>query len=388
MINKATVIIAMTSCGLLGGAAFAQPADENAQSTPTNGMVFLINVDEDEEMDGLLRWEQELGSRGLTAMIDVSGPVLDAYPQLFKRLAQDGHEVIGGNAEVCWDVPYEEQYQAMLAVKTNLESLTGKPMQVFGCKYFSYDENTVKAAEVLGIPYVLGRGTEDIRAMIYTPNEYDVGIIKVSNVEFSGMGRGSLCDISLYWRGATEADFAKMVDASLSQNPDSMILVSHPHIGGTKVGYWNVYADALASSAVEWRSFNDWLDQVAAVARPYSDIPENREVQYLDPTPVVPLDQLENLPEIGEKIVMFHNGLGPMCKEAEAFLADLDYPIEEHLTGESNFHALLDCYRIQFPESEGISNSYEYFPIIFLNDRAFSGFDQSVRTAIEDEIDQ
>lgn len=75
-----------------------------------------------------------------------------------------------------------------------------------------------------------------------------------------------------------------------------------------------------------------------------------------------------------------------MCKDAEAFLADLDYPIEEHLSDEKNFHSLLDRYRIQFPDSEGVSEDYEYFPIIFLKDRAFSGFDGSVRQAIEDEI--
>lgn len=49
-------------------------------------------------MDGLLRWETELRSRGLTAMIKASGPVLETYPQLFKRLAQDGHKIIGGLA--------------------------------------------------------------------------------------------------------------------------------------------------------------------------------------------------------------------------------------------------------------------------------------------------
>lgn len=321
-------------------------------------------------------------------MVDVSGPVLDAHPQLFKRLAEEGHAVIGGNSEVCWDEPYEEQYQAMLAVKTNVESLTGKPMQVFGCKYFSYDENTVKAADALGVPFVLGRGTEDIRALIHKPEEYDVGIIKVSNVEFSGMGRGSLCDISLYWRGATDTDFADMVKASLDQSPDSMILVSHPHIGGTKVGYWSVYADALDSSAVEWRSFDDWLDHVTVVTRPYTDIPENRDVQYLDPVPVVPLDQLQDLPTVGETLVMFHNGRGPMCHDAQAFLAGLGYPVEEHLVGEKNFHGLLDRYRIQIPNSEGVSAAYEYFPIIFLKGRAFSGFDETVRSAIEDEIAQ
>lgn len=388
MTRKASDILAMALCCLVGGAASAQDTEAEAQTDATNGMIFLINVDEDEDMDGLLQWEKELRARGLTAMVDVSGPVLDAHPQLFKRLAQNGHAVIGGNSEVCWDVPYEEQYQAMLAVKTNVESLTGKPMQVFGCKYFSYDENTVKAAQALGVPYVLGRGTEDIRALIHKPEEYDVGIIKVSNVEFSGMGRGSLCDISLYWRGATDADFADMVKASLAQSPDSMILVSHPHIGGTKVGYWNVYADALESPAVEWRSFEDWLDHVAVVTRPYADIPENREVQYLDPTPVVPLDQLQDLPAVGEKLVMFHNGLGPMCKDAQDFLAGLDYPLEEHLIGDKNFHSLLDRYRIQFPQSEGVSDAYEYFPIIFVKGRAFSGFDKAVRTAIEAEIDQ
>ena len=52
----------------------------------------------DEEMDGLLRWETELQSCGIAAMIKASGPVLETYPQLFKRLAQDAHEIIGGLA--------------------------------------------------------------------------------------------------------------------------------------------------------------------------------------------------------------------------------------------------------------------------------------------------
>ena len=235
---------------------------------------------------------------------------------------------------------------------------------------------------------MLARGTEDVRAVVYAPDEYDVGIIEVSNVEFSEMGRGSLCDISLYSRGATEAEFSEVVAASIAKSPDSMILVSHAHIGGTKVGYWNVYADALASPAFVWRSFNDWLDNAVVIARPFSEIPENREVQYLEPKPSVPLEQLQNLPQVGEKLVVFHNGRGPMCKDAEAFIAGLDYPVEEHLSDEKNFYTLPDRYRIQFPQSEGVSGAYKFFPIIFLKDRAFSGFDETVRTAIEDEIGQ
>jgi len=380
--------IALTCLLATAGLAQQQSGEVSSAtaSANTNGLIYLINAHADEPMDGLLRWETELRTRGLTAMIKASGPVLETYPQLFKRLANEGHEIIGGYAGICWDMPYEEQYQAMLAVKKDMESLTGKPMKVFACKYSSYDENTIRAAEALNVPYVLARGTEDVRALIYKPEEYDVGIIEVSNVEFAEMGRGSLCDISLYARGATDADFAKVVEASVSKSPDSMILVSHPHIGGTKVGYWNVYAKTLESSSFDWRTFDDWLANVTVVSSAYTEIPENREVQYLEPTPVVPLEQLENLPEVGEKLVMFHNGQGPMCQEAEAFLEALDYPIEEHLNDEKNFYSLLDGYRIQFPESEGVSDAYEYFPIIFLKGKAYSGFDDTVRRAIENEI--
>ena len=389
MIQRLSRIFAFAFCCLVGNSgAFAQTTDNRLEAEATNGLIYLINAHADEEMDGLLRWEQELRSRGLTAMIKASGPVLETYPQIFRRLAHEGHEIIGGYAGVCWDMPYEDQLHAMQAVKTDMEALTDKPMQVFACAYSSYDENTVKAAEALGVSYILVRGTEDIRAMIYRPEEYNVGIIEVSNVAFAEMGRGSLCDISLYARGATEADFAEVVEESLSQSPDSMVLVSHPHIGGTKVGYWNVYAVALASPAFAWRRFEDWLENVAVDVRPYADIPENREVEYLEPTPVVPLDQLQDLPEVGEKLVIFHNGEGSMCKDAEAFLMGLDYPIEEHLTDEKSFYALLDRYRIQIPQSEGLSDAYEYFPIIFLKNRAFSGFNENVRGALEAEIDQ
>jgi hypothetical protein len=372
---------------MLGIAASAQEVpDADAGVRPINGLIYLINTDAQAEIDGLLKWEFELRDRGLTAMVKASNPVLETYPEVFRRLAQEGHEIIGGYPGICWDMPYEEQHAAMQAVKTQMESLTGKPMRVFACSYSSYDENTLKAAEVLGVPYVLARGTEDVRALIYRPTEYDVGLLEVSNVEFGELGKGSLCDISLYSRGATEADFAQVFAESLTKAPDSMILVSHPHIGGTKVGYWRVYEDALASGSVVWRTFDDWLAQVTVVSRPYSDIPENRELDYLEPQPAVPLEQLADLPDVGRKIVVFHNGQGPMCKDAKAFLDGLDYPVEEHLTDERNFLPLLERYRVPHGQSEGVSTAFEYFPIIFVNGRAFSGFNDAVKAAIESEI--
>ena len=379
----------LTALAILAFTLLARPdarAGETPASAPINGLVYLINTHADEDIDGLLRWEIELRKRDLTALIKASNPVLASYPEVFRRLAGEGHEIIGGYAGICWDKPYEEQLAAMRSVKTDMERLTGKPMRVFACSYSSYDENTLRAAETLGVPYVLARGTEDIRALIYRPKEYDVGLIEVSNVAFGTLGRGSLCDISLFSRGATDADFAAVVEASLAKHPDSMILVSHPHIGGTKVGYWSTYAAALANPAVTWRTFDDWLSHVTVAVRPLAEIPENREVQYLEPKPAVPLDKLANLPEVGDKLVIFHNGKGPMCKEALAFIAGLDYPVEEHLVGERDFLPMLERYGARFTKSEGVSDAFEFFPIIFIEGRAFSGFDAGVRAAIEAEI--
>jgi len=67
-----------------------------------------------------------------------------------------------------------------------------------------------------------------------------------------------------------------------------------------------------------------------------------------------------------------------MCKDAGVFFEELDYPIEEHLNTEKSFYDLLDRYRVQYTESEGVSDGFEYFPHIFLADRAFSGFDEGV----------
>ena len=92
-------------------------------------------------------------------------------------------------------------------------------MRVFSSAYFAYDENTLKAADELGVEYVLARGTSDVEAIIYQPDEYDCKIISVSNVTFADMGRGSLCDYSLYARGATAEEFDQILDETLEKYP-------------------------------------------------------------------------------------------------------------------------------------------------------------------------
>lgn len=380
-LSRICVALALVACGAMGALA---PAC--SQAAKINGLMYLIQNDPADAADGLLKWEAELNKRGLTALIKASKPVLEKYPELFRKLAREGHVIMGGYAGICWDMPYAKQYQAIKETKEYMETLTGRKMLVFACQYSSYDENTVKAAQALGVPYVLARGTEDVRALLYKPKEYNVRLLEVSNVEFGKMGKGSLCDISLFSRGATEADFSRVFEESVAKQPDSMILVSHPHIGGVKAGYWKIYEAALASSRVAWQPFEGWMKKVKTVELAYRQIPENREVEYLEPKPAVPLEQLENLPDAGRKIVMFHNGKGPMCVEAKRFVDGLKYPLEEHLITEKNFLRLLESYRVQYPKSLGLSSEYGYFPIFIVRGKAYSGFNEEIRTMILKDI--
>ena len=264
--------------------------------TPTNGLIMLIEF---EKIEGIRHWERELDKRGLHALIQAQRDVLEKYPDDFARLAAKGYVISGLDAEKpFWDMPYDEQLARMRAVKQAVEAITHKPMRVLGSRYFAYDENTLRAADALGIEYVLGRGTAGALAIVYAAREYKARVISVSNVPFADMGTGSLCDYSLWARGSTGKDFGVVVDKVLASGHSDLILVSHAYIGGLYKEWWQVYETALADKRVTWRSFDDWIGSVKVTAQNYSEIPVNREVKYDTPKPAVPLPKLELLPEI------------------------------------------------------------------------------------------
>jgi hypothetical protein len=262
--------------------------------TPTNGLIMLIEF---EQIEGLRHWERELDMRGLTALVQAQHNVMEKYPEDFARLAAKDYPIAGIDAEKpFWDMPYDEQLARMGLAKNTVERIIHKPMRVFGSRYFAYDENTLKAADALGIEYVLGRGTAGALATIYAPREYKTKIISVSNVPFADMGTGSLCDYSLWARGSTDQDFAAMVDKVIATQQSDLILVSHAYIGGTYAGWWQAYESALARPEIKWRPFDDWVGTVKVNAMPLVEIPTNREVKYDTPRPAVPLEKLQRLP--------------------------------------------------------------------------------------------
>lgn len=261
----------------------------------TNGLIMLIEF---EQIEGIRQWEQQLDRRKLTALVQAQHDLIARHPKDFARLALKGYPIAGLFAEKpFWDVPYKEQLARMREVKEAIErTIVHKTMRVFGSRYFAYDENTLRAADALGVEYVLARGTAAERAIVYAPREYKAKIISVSNVPFAEMGTGSLCDYSLWARGSTDADFANVVQNVLARRPSDVILVSHAYLGGTKAKWWRTYEAALQNSHVRWRRFDDWVKAVSQIDLPYDQIPVNREVKYQAPKPATPLEQIENIP--------------------------------------------------------------------------------------------
>lgn len=316
MMNRVAIIaICVAFLGGCNSWPFAEPestdvqteaesaeGQSEAESVGTQKPQAFMQLIEFEGIQGLRNWGYELEERGLRALINVQAAFVEEYPEDIRWLADQGHEIMSGYPGGClWDVAYEDQLEGLREATERVEEVTGKPVRVISSRYFAYDENTLRAADELGIPYVLARGTSDVEALIYQPDEYDCKIISVSNVTFADMGRGSLCDYSLYARGATGTDFAQILDETLAKCPKRVMVVSHSYLGGLKKEWWDPYEQLLDSDEVQWvADFDEWVEPEIGVNInvPFSMVPDNREVKYETPTPAVPLEELEDVDEM------------------------------------------------------------------------------------------
>jgi hypothetical protein len=55
-----------------------------------------------------------------------------------------------------------------------------------------------------------------------------------------------------------------------------------------------------------------------------------------------------------------------------------------HLTTDTDFGTQLNAYKGSISKSEGISDSYGYYPIIFVDEKAYSGLAKRLRRNIKD----
>ncbi len=105
-----------------------------------------------------------------------------------------------------------------------------------------------------------------------------------------------------------------------------------------------------------------------------------------------PEDRTDELKVPKNKLLMFHNGRGPMCLEQLDFLDKADkcqeLEIVEYLTTQDSTYSIMKQYQRKFSESQGYSDSFRYLPITFINEHAYSGFDDDVKEMLEDDIDE
>lgn len=257
----------------------------------TRGMMVLIEF---EDVDGLKNWANDLERREIPGVVQIQHHLVDFHCDVIKDISDRGFEVSGLYAsDPFWNMDYDIQYEKMKEVKDKLEDCTGRKMKSFASRYFAYDETTLRVAEELEIEYIFARGTTGARATVYKPEEYNVKIISVSNVPYEDMGTGSLCDYSLWARGATPQEFEKTT-LDVFRKEDNVILVSHAYLGGAKLRWWNSYQKILNDVNAEWFSLEEFCEVYEEM--PNQKIPVNTEVEYHTPRPEIPFEEEPECP--------------------------------------------------------------------------------------------
>jgi hypothetical protein len=367
--------------------------EENPQ-----GLMLLIEF---EDTVGLNNFAYQMYERDIPGILMVNAQFVEENCEFVKGLQEYNIEMAGVcPGEPFWDIPYEEQYETMKTTKERIEACTGESVRVMGSKYFAYDENTLKAADALGIPYVFARGTTGSKATIYQTEEYEGKIFSVSNIDSPKWGTGSLCDYSYWAREGNPQDFKDELYSAF-ENYSKVSPVSHTYIGGAKARWNEIYIDMFDNIEVDWVTLDEFGK--VDVYESFENIPDNREVQYTTPKPEIPLDEevgvdnpcavveIEDDEEMEQSqiednnLVIFHNNRGSMCLEALQFFEDNNIEYTQYLDTDEDFLEQLSVYKDEYgSESEGVSTSYGFYPMIFYKGRAFSGFNESVGSTILD----
>ena len=409
-------------CYLKFGMEKSKVSDETG--TKAKGIMILIEY---KDTIGLANFVNEIEKRNISGLLMVTPEFVQKNCETIKEITKHNVEIVASNIGApFWDIPYEEQKTRILEMKEGIESCTGIPIRIISSTYMASDATTIKVAHELGIPYVTARGTTDAKATVYQVEDYpDVKILSVSNIPKVQYKYGSLCDYSYYERNGTPDDMMDELMRSIEPlTPKEQARygsylrvtpVSHTNIGGYLkpwmdmwINFWDTTKDEI-----EWVGLDEFMAD-ADWNLPLWQIPVNKNNPYTPDRirPVVSYDEVEKVYNpcrvenigketeeineteseekekynIGNKIMMFHNGNGSMCLEALNFIETIDYPVEQILDSEEGFSEKLDKLKTEFSSSEGVHPLFGYYPIIFVRDRVFSGFNETIKNEILKEI--
>lgn len=419
-INSRIALIAFLCCFQLGA-----NAKEGVDAAPPDGIMILI--ESTSEPTGLSTMVDQMKDRNIPGLLMVTPEFVQANcAEVKDALGTGSIEVVASNVGApFWGIPYEEQKSRIAKMMEGIESCTGEKPRIISSRYMASDMNTIKAAEELGIPYVTARGTTGAKATVYQPEGYKVKILSVSNIPLVPFKYGSLCDFSFYERAGTPEDMRKELTRSIQPlapkekewfgKYHKITPVSHTYIGGHLKAWNEMWVEFWDAGQVRWVGLDEFMKQ-PDWEMPLWQIPINSNNPYTEEKvrPLTPYESEEkmqnpcamintdaaintdNIPQDSDakavdgsadnKIIVFHNNKGPMCLDFLEFIEAANYPVEQHLVGDEDFDRTFMEYKRKFTESEGLSSSFGYYPIIFINDRAFSGFNEAIKNDISEEV--
>jgi len=388
------------------------------------GVMILIEY---KDTVGLANFVNEMEKRNIHGLLMVTPEFVQNNCEAIKEIIKHDVEIVASNIGApFWDIPYKEQKARILEMKTGIESCTGIPIRIISSTYMASDATTIKVAHELGIPFVTARGTTDTKATVYQVEDYpDVKILSVSNIPKVQYKYGSLCDYSYFERNGTPDDMMEELmraielltpkEKSRYGANQKITAVSHTNIGGYLKPWMDMWLNFwdTTKDKIEWVNLDEFMTD-ADWTLPLWQIPINKNNPYTPEKirPAVSYEETEKVhnpckvenigkeaeevndidPEekekysVGNKIIMFHNGSGPMCLDVLEFIKNIDYPVEQHLDYEKDFGERLNNLKEKFSSSEGIHPLFGYYPIIFIKDRVFSGFNETIKNEILKEI--
>ena len=373
---------------------FCKNTSEPEEETPTpKAMMLLIEF---QNTDGLVNMINDMKKRNIKGLLMVNGNFIEKHAEVLKEILKTGVVELAPSYdfEPFWGMPYDEQYEIISNMIENAQTYLGVTPRVISSRYMASDENTVKVAEALGIEYITARGTTELATTIYKPEEYNVKIISVSNIDVPEFKYGSFCDYSFYERNGSPEDMESQYKRAILN--EKFMAVSHTYIGGLKERWNNMWHRFWDNYKVDWVDL-DTLGSVDKVM-PMWQIPVNKNTPYTPEKirPAIPYEEepnvtnpckVEDLNEgesnittsiTDKEVVVFHNNTGSMCLEMVNFFKENNIEYIEHLTTDTDFGTQLNAYKGNVSKSEGISDSYDYYPIIFVGGRAFSGFNEEI----------
>jgi len=367
------------------------------EQTKPKAMMLLIEF---KNTAGLINMVNDMKERNIKGILMVNADFVEKNVDAIKSILKTGVIEIAASYDPkpYWEMTYDEQYATITDMITRIEGILSIKVRIISSRYMASDENTVKIADLLGIEYITARGTTELATTVYKPEEYNVKIISVSNIDIPEFKYGSFCDYSFYERSGSPEDMTREFERAIQE--EKFIGTSHTYIGGYKARWNDMWHNFWDNYEIDWVDLNTLgtVDKVMPMWQipinknaPYTPekirpaIPYDEEPNVINPCKVDDLDQSDVYDDIQievDKVVIFHNNTGPMCLAALEYFNDNNINYQEYLTTDNDFYTYLNAYKAEYTTSKGFSTDYEYYPYIFIKGEAFSGFDDNIKTEI------